>query len=165
MANGSLSPLDIGGSEVDLDFDGNGILDCGDIDGLVAAIASGGNDPSFDLTGDGFVDLLDRDAWLAGAGEVNLPSGNSYLIGDASLDGVVDVSDFNSWNANKFSAAPAWCSGDFNADGLVDVSDFNEWNARKFTSADGAAVPEPAAGMLLLFGLLSCLMGKRRRSV
>ena len=34
----------------------------------------------------------------------NLASGNSYLMGDANLDGVVDVSDFNAWNSNKFTS-------------------------------------------------------------
>ncbi len=52
---------------------------------------------------------------------------------------VVDVSDFNVWNSNKFTSVAAWCAGDFNADGAVDVSDFNIWNANKFTAADGLA--------------------------
>ena len=126
------------------DFNGDGMLDCADIDALTAAVASGSTDVTFDLTGDSVVDIADRDAWLAEAGAANLPSGNPYLIGDANLDGSVDVSDFNIWNGSKFSSTAAWCSGDFNADGSVDVSDFNLWNGNKFNSADGtAAVPEP----------------------
>lgn len=66
------------------------------------------------------------------------------LPGDANGDLRVDVSDFNIWNANKFSSGTDWITGDFNGDGNTDVSDFNIWNAKKFTSADRVAtVPEP----------------------
>ena len=128
------------------DFNEDGVVDCSDIDSLVVEIAHGTNDSSFDLTGDGLVTLADRDAWLADAGGANLASGNPYLLGDANLDGVVDVRDFNLWNASAFTGVGAWCQGDFNADGAVDISDFNVWNARKFQSSDGTMlVPEPGA--------------------
>ena len=125
------------------DFDGNGSYECNDIDMLTMAIAAGTNESAFDLTGDGIVNLADRDAWLVEAGAAELASGNPFLVGDANLDGVVDVSDFNRWNGNKFSMTSAWCSGDFNADGVVDVSDFNLWNGNKFSMSDVATVPEP----------------------
>ena len=105
----------------------------------MAEIAAGTNDPSFDLNSDNLVNLTDRDIWLATAGEFNLGPGKSYLLGDATLDGVVDGRDFNEWNANKFTAVAAWCSADFTADGFVDGRDFNEWNAHKFQSSDGIA--------------------------
>jgi hypothetical protein len=142
------------------DFNGDGTLDCLDVDALVAEIVAGTNVPSFDLTGDGLVDQMDLGAWLADAGAVNLPSGNPYLGGDANLDGSVDVSDFNSWNGNKFTGTAAWCAGDFNADGSIDVSDFNLWNGNKFQAADAGAapVPEPSAWLfwcgLFLGGML-----------
>ena len=101
----------------------------------MAEIAAGTHNASYDLTGDGLVDLADRDTWLAEAGFLNLPSGNAYRLGDANLDGVVDGSDFNLWNSNKFTTVAAWSRGDFNADGIVDGSDFNIWNSNKFTSA------------------------------
>ena len=44
------------------------------------------------------------------------------------------------WNSNKFTSVAAWCSGDFNADGVVDISDFNVWNGNKFTASDASAV-------------------------
>ncbi|MEM7313001.1 MAG: PEP-CTERM sorting domain-containing protein, partial [Planctomycetota bacterium] len=145
------------------DFDDNGIYDLADIDGLVAAIASGSGDLAFDLTGDGMLDTMDLDAWLAEAGAANLPSGGSYLYGDANLDGSVDVSDFNLWNTNKFTATAAWSGADFNADGFVDVSDFNTWNANKFQSADSpAAVPEPTGTVLLLFGIAAMAFYRRK---
>ncbi|MEM7311546.1 MAG: hypothetical protein AAF497_00200 [Planctomycetota bacterium] len=134
------------------DFDGNGQYDCADIDALVAEISVSGSDSQFDLTGDGAVDTSDIEAWLAEAGEINLGAGKSYQYGDANLDGVVEVADFNVWNGNKFTMTTGWCEGDFTADGSVDVSDFNAWNENKFTSADAAAVPEPQALMLLVLG-------------
>ncbi|MEM7311653.1 MAG: sulfatase-like hydrolase/transferase [Planctomycetota bacterium] len=82
------------------------------------------------------------------------------LLGDANLDGVVDISDFNIWNANKFTAGGTWESGDFNGDGVTDTSDFNIWNANKFTSL-ARTVPEPSACGLLLLGLLVVVMKKR----
>ncbi len=81
------------------------------------------------------------------------------LPGDANLDGVVDTSDFNVWNANKFTTGSVgWSNADFNGDGVVDTSDFNIWNSNKFTSVDAARlVPEPdglpwLAAFLLLIG-------------
>lgn len=136
------------------DFDHDDALGCRDVDALVAEIAGGGNDLQFDLDGDGEVSRGDLIRWLEEAGNVNLPSGNSYLLGDANLDGVVDGSDFGIWNSNKFTSTPAWCKGDFNADGAVDGSDFGIWNAQKFTSADHAnrVVPEPGSITALLIG-------------
>ncbi len=64
------------------------------------------------------------------------------LPGDANGDMVVDVSDFNIWNSNKFSSGTTWITGDFNGDGNTDVSDFNIWNGNKFSSV-AMAVPEP----------------------
>ncbi len=126
----------------DGDFNDDGLYDLLDIDALVAEIAAGTHQAVFDLTGDSLVDLADRDAWLAEAGGVNLGLGLRYLLGDANLDGVVDTSDFNLWNAHKFTAVAAWSQGDFNADGVVDTSDFNIWNNAKFTSALRPAVTQ-----------------------
>ena len=96
------------------------------------------------------------------AGAVNLTSGNSYLVGDANLDGIVDGLDFIAWNENKFTSTAAWCSGDFTADGVVDGLDFIEWNNNKFTSSDAvAAVPQPAT-LPMLFSVAVFLRLSRR---
>ena len=131
---------------VDGDFNDDGVYDCEDIDALTTNVAGGTNDLAFDLDGDGMLSTADVSAWLAEAGAINNASGGAYLPGDANLDGIVDISDFNVWNANKFSTG-SWCSGDFNASGVVDISDFNVWNANKFTTSDSveqAALPGPA---------------------
>ena len=145
------------------DFDNNGVYDCADIDALVAAIVDGDHNLTFDITGDGLVNIADLDNWRLTAGSTNLGAGAAYLVGDANLDGSVDVSDFNLWNGNKFSSAPAWCSGDFNADGNVDVSDFNLWNAFKFTSSTRpAAVPEPEWSCWLLLAMFGFVLTIRK---
>ena len=153
FANRNVHIFDVGDTSFPLgDFNNDGVFDCIDIDALVSEIAAGSNNLDFDLTGEGILNQADIDLWLETAGSTNLASGNPYLKGDANLDGVVDVGDFNIWNSNKFTAASAWCYGDFNADGVVDVADFNVWNSNKFQASDVAAVPEPS-GYLLLLGL------------
>lgn len=117
------------------DFNGDGLLDCDDVDALVAQIVSGVFNPIFDLNSDLVVDTLDLDVWLAGAAAMN-GFGSPYKPGDANLDGTVDGVDFVIWNTNKFTNTPGWCSGDFNADGVIDGFDFLLWNLNKFTSSD-----------------------------
>jgi hypothetical protein len=129
--------IDRGAFEVDQapsgDFNADGHYDCQDIDALTALIATAAYDVDFDLNLDGVLDLADLELWLAEAGAVNLPSGNSFLFGDANLDGSVDGTDFLIWNQHKFTANAAWCSGDFNADGFVSGLDFVIWNSNKFS--------------------------------
>ena len=127
------------------DFNADGILDVTDLDLLIEDIylasVGQGHVNQFDMTGDGQVDLNDRDNWLAVAGQVNLPSGLPYLLGDANLDGAVDGSDFSQWNRYKFSSTQRWSHGNFNGDLLADGTDFNTWNANKFQSSLGNARP------------------------
>lgn len=148
------------------DFNEDGVFDCADIDALVGAIAAGSPDDMFDLNGDGSLDLHDRDVWLAQAGANQLESGNSYLLGDANLDGIVDGVDFLEWNANKFQETALWCAGDFNADGVTDGLDFLIWNEFKFTAADGGpegrVVPEPLSCGTLLLAVFSGMLYNRR---
>ncbi|MEM7314120.1 MAG: PQQ-dependent sugar dehydrogenase [Planctomycetota bacterium] len=145
------------------DFNEDGNYDCTDIDRLTREIASGENGTVYDLTGDGRVNGDDLDQWLVEAGEARFGPGRSYLVGDANLDGAVDTSDFNIWNANKFMPTPEWCSADFNASGEVDVSDFNLWNVHKFQLSDSSAVPEPSLPVGLLSLLAFLLFTTRNR--
>ena len=115
------------------DFDGNGIVDSDDIDHICLAVREGSDDERFDLDGNGEVNAADFDSYLAL---------RQIGRGDATADGVTDVSDFARWNGNKFTsndpelAGVGWATGDLNCDGVTDVSDFNLWNEHKFTSAD-----------------------------
>lgn len=132
------------------DFDDDGDHDIHDIDALVGTIAGGTGDPDFDLTGDGAVDAADLARWLVEAGTTNLPSGNTYLPGDADLDGLVGATDFSIWNGNKFQATAAWSQADFNADGFTDGHDLLIWNNHKFQSADVTSIPEPNSLAMVL---------------
>ncbi|MEM7313483.1 MAG: hypothetical protein AAF497_10060 [Planctomycetota bacterium] len=144
-----------------VDFTGDGVVDCADVDALVADIVASTNNPAFDLNGDTVVDQFDLEQWLADAATAN-GLASPYLPGDANLDGSVDVPDFNVWNSNKFTNAPGWCAADFNADGSVDVPDFNLWNGNKFTSSDANVVPEPAyLGWMAMFVAAVCLLRRR----
>lgn len=119
----------------DGDFDNDGDYDCTDVNALTAAVGSGGSVPLFDLNGDDLLSLADVDQWRVEAGSANLGAGRVYRVGDANLDSAVDVSDFNLWNAAKFTSNTNWCHGNFNADGVIDGTDFGLWNSNKFTSA------------------------------
>ncbi len=143
------------------DFDDDGSVDLLDVDMLTAAIAANSMDTSFDMNADGLVDAADIEAWLEIAGANDYGSGKTYLLGDANLDGVVDVSDFNQWNSNKFQSGTTWSRGDFNGDGVTDVSDFNIWNMRRFQAITDA-VPEPSSSLGLIGGFL--ILSLRRRS-
>ena len=54
------------------------------------------------------------------------------MLGDANLDGAVDVSDLNAWLSHNNQLESRWSRGDFDASGFVDVNDFNVWNLYKF---------------------------------
>jgi len=81
--------------------------------------------------------------------------------GDATLDGQVNLSDFNALAANFGSASAYWTDGDFNYDMLVNLADFNLLAGNFGLSAAGpgvtpddwaalaAAVPEPGAAALV----------------
>ena len=123
------------------DINGDGDVDCDDVNLLSMEIATGGvNLGVYDFNDDGQIELADLHEWLALAGEINLGPGFAYLPGDANLSGGVDGSDFNIWNSYKFTGMGSgggggfWCLGDLNADGGVDGSDFNIWNSNKFQS-------------------------------
>ena len=110
------------GVQVAGDFNGDGELDCDDVDALTRAIAVSSGNLLYDVTGDNLVDLQDLNEWV-----LNL---KGTLFGDANLDFAVDGNDFIIWNADKFNSGTAWCSGDFNADGITDGQDFLVWNSR-----------------------------------
>ncbi len=154
--------------EPDCDFDEDGSCNVTDLDlmqslgPLLLGVDASGNE-SFDLDGNGTIDLIDRDQWLSDAATTN-GFASAYNLGDSNLDGVVDVQDFNVWNANKFTTTGPWSQADWSADGVTDVQDFNIWNGSKFTSSDGVSmVPEPGAGILTLVAMLVFGAARKRR--
>jgi hypothetical protein len=95
--------------------------------------------------------------------------------GDANLDGVVNLNDFNRLAANFGSADALWTQGDFTYDARVNLNDFNRLAANFGLSAAGSevtpgdwaalasAVPEPHAVLGASLGL-AALRRVRRTS-
>jgi hypothetical protein len=64
--------------------------------------------------------------------------------GDATLDGLVNLADFNKLASNFGQTGKAWIDGDFNYDGIANLADFN-FIASNFgltAGADGMVDPE-----------------------
>jgi hypothetical protein len=93
--------------------------------------------------------------------------------GDANLDGLVNLADFNKIATNFGQSGKLWSDGDFNYDGLVNLNDFNKLAsnfglaalAHNPTPQDwstlAAAVPEPNA--LLATASFVLALARRRR--
>ena len=127
-----MGSVEVQAQGINLDFNNDGMYNCGDMDLLEAAIDGGVYNAAFDVNADLVLNSQDVFDWLIDAGELRFGAGNRFLPGDANLNGAVDGSDFGIWNANKFTSASNWCLGDFNQSGQVDGSDFGIWNANKF---------------------------------
>ena len=88
------------------------------------------------------------------------------VLGDANMDGKVDIEDAAKLAANwKTQVNATWAMGDFNADGKVDDSDATLLAANWHSGADdaNATVPEPST-VLLWVPCLVCLIEYRKRS-
>jgi hypothetical protein len=111
------------------------LVNADDIDRLFGALLfpNPDNDAIYDLDQNGTVDSADVDELLFNILHTN--------YGDANLDGVVDGSDFNIWNDNKFQTQVGWAGGNFNGDLVVDGSDFNIWLQNRFTPIVAAELP------------------------
>jgi autotransporter-associated beta strand protein len=98
--------------------------------------------------------------------------------GDANVDGVVNLADFNLFAANFGFSGRFWYEGDFTYDGTVDLADFNRLAANFGLSASSAgptaadwaalamAVPEPscAVGAVLALATTAVCRPPRGRS-
>ena len=74
------------------------------------------------------------------------------LPGDANLDGRVDINDLSIVLMHYNQTGMAWSQGDFNGDGKVDFNDLTivvDHLGHSIGASATAAVPEPAAGVLL----------------
>ena len=135
---------------------GDASCDTDDLNALIAALNT--TDVLFDLTSDGVVDVADLDEWLSLAATENGYS-SPYLRGDLHLDRDVDLSDYNMltlyFNPSGTYGPYLWDHANFDGDNDVDLADYNAL-ASNFSPAGygAAAVPEPAAALLALLGML-----------
>jgi autotransporter-associated beta strand protein len=95
--------------------------------------------------------------------------------GDADLDGVVNLNDFNRLAANFGASGAVWTQGDFDYDTNVNLQDFNRLAANfglaaagptvtpQDWAALGQAVPEPTGVGALVLGAVGLLGNRRRR--
>lgn len=101
--------------------------------------------------------------------------GSQLLSGDANIDGLVNLSDFNILTGNFGNSVTRWSQADFDFNGLVNLSDFNALASNFGLSAgpDGmvgpddwaalsAAVPEPTAVSAVALGGLGLIRRRRR---
>jgi hypothetical protein len=88
------------------------------------------------------------------------------LVGDANLNGEVELQDFSALKAN-FGTGTTWFEGDFNLDGAIDLQDFSALKANfgaSVSPAVGAAAlptPEPATLALVALGGAAVLLRRR----
>jgi autotransporter-associated beta strand protein len=117
--------------------------------GIWGATGSGAAHETSLITGTGFLNV------------VGLPSGG--VDGDFNDNGVVDAGDYVLWRAG----GPL--QNEVDSPGIVNAQDYLDWRARFGNSGSGsglgssAAIPEPAAAVLLAFALTASMMSSRKR--
>jgi hypothetical protein len=89
------------------------------------------------------------------------------LAGDFNADGQVNAADLSVWRNNFGVSGATRAQGDADGDADVDGNDFLVWQGQ--VGAVGAAavqsaVPEPAAGALLVVGACSIVLRGRRQA-
>lgn len=103
------------------------------------------------------------------AGVVLYQAANVPVPGDFNGNGVVDAADYTRWRDNLGAATEAGINNNGDGGGVT-ASDFTHWKTRFGNTSgagsvglDGAAVPEPAARVLLAMAgvLLNCLRCNR----
>ena len=77
------------------------------------------------------------------------------IPGDANLDGRVDINDLTLVLSNLGQTGASWLTGDFTGDGTVNLNDLtivlaNLGQSLGSSAPKPTAVPEPAAGFLLI---------------
>jgi hypothetical protein len=93
---------------------------------------------------------------------------NAFVPGDANLDGLVDLADFELLTDHFFSNVPVRQNGDLTFDGFVDYHDFGRWfeiyNAQGAGGTAGSVeVPEPIAGCALIVATVVATLCRSRK--
>jgi CubicO group peptidase (beta-lactamase class C family) len=105
-----------------------------------------------------FVDGLNRDVAASVAALQSTIAQQMSLVGDYTLDGLVDIQDLALWQSEY--GKTGWSRADGNRDGRVDAADYTLWRDAAFSAA--VAVPEPSSLLLLAAGTLALTPHKRR---
>ncbi|MBN2293946.1 MAG: TIGR03790 family protein [Pirellulales bacterium] len=95
-----------------------------------------------------------------------------FLLGDANMDGIVDIVDLGQVSSNyglhDESGEIMWSRGEFDGDGVVDITDLgiiaSHWGAVSdwYVVNTAEAIPEPSALMLAFVGIVT-LSARRKR--
>ena len=88
-----------------------------------------------------------------------------HVVGDYNRNGIVDAADYTVWRASLGSTVSLAADGD--GDGMIDSGDFDVWKANHGNHAGSGAsakeaVPEPATLLMLLTGILTLCVRRRR---
>lgn len=164
-------------------FNGDSVCNEADLEAMYAAAGhnmvngvSADGLGRYDLNHDDVVDNLDIDEWLVLAG-TDKGYATPFLRGDTNgLDNMSpDVRQVNLFDYNVMAGffdplgerGPwKWSDGNFDGDTDIDISDYNalvgNFNVSGGYGAAITSVPEPAALMLLLVGLVAAMMTRRR---
>ena len=144
------------------DFNGNAELDLEDLDLLTKELLTDRNLDLFDVNTDGLVNNTDVTQWLSDAATEH-GFAEPYFLGDANLDGVINVHDLNAVGFHWLQDVALWSAGDFTADGKVDAADLNalgqNW-LKEVVTAEAAAVPEPSTWALVWITFGAVMMSR-----
>ena len=131
----------------------------GDLSRLIGAVPADGN---VNLAVTGHCDLL-FEGDHAREGSYTLEVG-SFPIGDANVDGCVNILDLGALASNYGAFGTTWEEADFNDDGLTNILDLGILSTHygESSGGGGGVVPEPAALLLAATAAAGAL--RRRRS-
>jgi probable HAF family extracellular repeat protein len=89
------------------------------------------------------------------------------MLGDANLDGTVDISDLSKVLTNYDKTGVTWDNGDFDGNGTVDIQDLSKvltnYDKSAGASAGIRAVPEPGTLAIVVAGLVGSIYASRKR--
>lgn len=170
---GSIVRLEIFADALNCDSAGGVECDIVDIDSLYASFGSNVNPGAgFDYSGNGVIGPEDIAGWLADASQATNtanPTGATYVLGDADLDGSVGSTDLGLL-LNNFGASSnvGWSDGNLDGDVTVSSTDLGQLlNNFGFTSPLAVStVPEPSNALFVLalsLFIAARFLGPRRR--